>query len=81
MKDLYGVPISKERMDAYFAELKAYEQMMYAKEPKKETFGFDGKMWPDFESEKAFSNAYSEWHMSFHCNAPNEPGYYRANND
>lgn len=23
----------------------------------------------------------SEWQMAFSCNAPNEPGYYRANND
>lgn len=81
MKDLYGQEISQERMDEYYKELSAFENKMYAIEPKKQQFGFDGKMWPDYESEKKFQDAYSEWHMSLHCDAPNKPGYYRANND
>lgn len=32
------------------------------KEPRKEDYGFKDKMWPDYDSEKAFNDAFSEWH-------------------
>lgn len=65
----------------YYADLKAFEERMYAKEPKKETFGFSNGMWPDEACERAFDKAYSAWDMALSCDAPNKPGYYRANND
>jgi len=31
--------------------------------------------------EAAYNSAYRAWSMMASCDAPNEPGYYRANND
>lgn len=81
MKDLYGKEISKERMDEYYAELEAFEKRMHEKKPRKENYGFMNGMFPDEASERAYNNAYAEWDMAFSCDAPNMPGYYRANND
>jgi len=81
MKDLMGKEITKEQMDKYEADLKAFKERMYLKEPKKESYGYENKMFPDEQSERAFQSAYSQWHMALHCDAPNKPGYYRANND
>jgi len=56
---------------AYYADLKAHRERMQATKPKRE----------DFESEADFYKAQSRWDMAYHCDAPNKPGYYRANND
>jgi hypothetical protein len=55
----------------YYADLEAFKERMQAKKPKRE----------NFESESEFYKAQSEWDMALHCDAPNKPGYYRANND
>jgi hypothetical protein len=81
MKDLYGSEIPQSEFDKYEADLKEFEAMMKSKEPKKEDYGFSNKMFPDAESEHSYNSAYSEWHMKLFCDAPNKPGYYRANND
>jgi hypothetical protein len=55
----------------YYADLKAFKESMAAKKPKRD----------DFESEADFYKAQARWDMAYHCDAPNKPGYYRANND
>jgi hypothetical protein len=35
----------------------------------------------DFESVEEYTKAYNAWHMMKFMDAPNPPGYYRANND
>jgi len=80
-KDLNGKETTKEQWDRYESDCAEFEARMRLIEPKKKDYGFDNKMWPDFESEKAFNEAYSEWHKSYFMDAPNKPGYYRANND
>jgi len=67
-------------MEEYYKELSAHENNMRDIEPKKEQFGFNNG-WPDQESERVFDAAYSEWHKKLFMDAPNKPGYYRANND
>jgi len=55
----------------YYLDLKAHEEKMEARKPKRE----------DYRSDSEYNSACSEWHMAFFCDAPNKPGYYRANND
>lgn len=64
----------------YFAKREAFENDMYAKEPKKEQFGYENG-WHRLEDERAFDKAYSEWHRALYMDRPNKPGYYRAAND
>jgi hypothetical protein len=70
-----------EQWDRYAQDMERHEAHYRATEPKKEAYGFTDKMWPDESSERAFQNAYNEWHMNWSCFEPNRPGYYRANND
>lgn len=72
---------TQEQWDRYQEDLKNHEEICERKKPKKSDFGFIGNMPPDYEGLKAYENAYSNWHMMYCCDAPNEPGYYRANND
>lgn len=62
---------SKEQWDKYYADLKAHEQRMDDTKP----------MRCNFQDDDAFHNAMVEWDRARFCDAPNEPGYYRANND
>jgi hypothetical protein len=35
----------------------------------------------NYPTEKSYDSAVSEWKMMRSCDAPDQPGYYRANND
>lgn len=36
------------------------------KEPKKSNYGYHNRMWPDKESETAYEEDYSTWHLLYH---------------
>lgn len=55
----------------YYADLKEHEDYMQSIKPQPETF----------EAPDLYRMALSEWQMAGFCDAPNKPGYYRANND
>jgi hypothetical protein len=55
----------------YFMELDRHVQHMESIRPQKD----------QFDNESAYARAYSAWSMKESCDAPNKPGYYRANND
>lgn len=58
-------------MEEYYADLKKHKDYMTDIKPKREKFSDDN----------AFNKAMSEWSMANFCDAPNKPGYCRANND
>jgi len=62
---------TKEQLDRYNNELFEHEQYCAKIKPKRE----------DFETDDEFSAAMSEWFKIRFMDAPNEPGYYRSNND
>jgi hypothetical protein len=42
----------------------------------------DRKPWrDDYDDEEKYKKALAEWEMALHCDRPNKPGYFRANND
>lgn len=55
----------------YYADLKAHQDHCEKTKPKRK----------DYRSDDEFTRAQHEWDMKFFCDAPNKPGYYRANND
>jgi hypothetical protein len=72
---------TKEQWDKYYTDLAAHEDYCEKIKPKKSDYGYINNMPPDEDVERAYESALSEWHMRLHCDAPNKPGYYRANND
>lgn len=56
---------------AYNIEKKEFLEMMEANRPDPRTF----------ENANDYNRANSEWCKELAMNFPNEPGYYRANND
>ncbi len=68
-------------MEEYHHKQYEWECYMEQKKPKKEDYGYINNMPPDEDGERAYETAMSDWHMEFFCDAPNKPGYYRANND
>lgn len=62
---------TKEQWTKYYADLKKHEDYMEAKRPKE----------ADFADIALYRKAIDAWHMELFCDAPNKPGYYRANND
>jgi len=69
-----------EQWERYYEESAAHEKRCKECKPQKEDMDF---VHPDNGSfmEEKFNKAYSEWQMMWSCDAPNKPGYYRANND
>lgn len=70
-----------EQLAAYELKLKEWHEYMDGIkpwEPKPEEF--DG---PESykEARLKYNNELAEWEMKRSCDAPNKPGYYRANND
>lgn len=57
--------------DRYAASLKQHEEHYANTEPRRE----------NYETEYEYDQAHSKWNMGLHMDAPNKPGYYRANND
>lgn len=63
----------------YHEEVIKHEQHVKDCQPQKEDMEFN-----DTEvgfNERKFNAAYSAWEMMRSCDRPNQPGYYRANND
>lgn len=60
-------------MTKYEADKKAFDEHMDRIKPKLENYANE---FPD-----QFEKDMREWHMAKSCDAPNKPGYYRANND
>lgn len=72
----------------YYRKLDAFNEMMEAKRPKPSDYGYqsadayaDEPGWTIEGGEEAYRRAVSQWDMSKSMDAPNKPGYYRANND
>lgn len=65
MKKNYPKGTTKEQWDRYERESADFEKKMRAIEPPKEEMP---ELW-------------NEWLKTYSMNAPNKPGYYRANND
>jgi hypothetical protein len=55
----------------YYKALQEFNEQMLERKPKREHF--------DVESE--YQRALDWWSTCLSCDAPNKPGYYRANND
>lgn len=76
-----GKEITQEQMDAYDIELKKWHDYMDSIKPEKPT----PDMFPDPGSfnqcMEIYHDCINEWNMKLWCDAPNRPGYYRANND
>ena len=70
-----------EQWERYAVDMARHEEYYQKTKPTKAAYGYIGGMPPDAEHERAYENAYSEWHMNYSCFEPNKPGYYRANND
>lgn len=62
---------TQEQWDRYHFDMKAHEEFYASIRPKTEDF-------PDYDS---WNKALSKWLFNKACDAPNKPGYYRANND
>lgn len=58
-------------MDQYRKDLKEHEDYMESIKPDPD----------DFENNQEYEKKLAEWKMALFCDAPNKPGYYRANND
>lgn len=60
-----------EQWERYYVEAAAHDKRMEETKPVREKFSDQG----------SFDRAFSAWLMESSCNAPNKPGYFRANND
>lgn len=56
-----------------------HEERIEREMPQKEDMEFNSSE-NGFDEQK-YNAAHSEWQMMSSCDAPNQPGYYRANND
>lgn len=75
---LDGRPISQEEWDAYEEKLAEHQvRMLYKRDFAKRILDHAERY--GVQSARAFFKA--ELDMEDSCDAPNEPGYYRANND
>lgn len=63
--------VSKTEQQVYEERLKAHNEYYERCKPVRE----------DFTSDKEYGYAMSAWQMNKICDAPNRPGYERANND
>ena len=68
---IYPKGTTEAQWKQYEAELREHEERVERERPDPE----------NYPSEAAYMSAVSEWKMMRSCDAPNEPGYYRANND
>ena len=58
-------------IEAYERDLKSHEERVKREEPIRN----------NFSTEQDFKTAWREWDKMRFMDAPNKPGYYRANND
>lgn len=97
MKDLYGKEIPQSEIDAYELEMIKFEarclgKMPYLKDTLRDVledlvriipkaYGLDPEKYSIVIDARKKLKEYSQWEMMRSCDAPNRPGYYRANND
>jgi hypothetical protein len=67
----YPYGTTKEQWDQYQEEMNTHEQRMEKKKPNR----------ADYEHAEEYYSAHQHWIMESLMDAPNKPGYYRANND
>jgi hypothetical protein len=78
---------TKEQLAAYEIKKKEWNGIMDKIKPKPIDYGYrpsgleEEGGWVIEGGEEAYKKALSEWDMKRSCDAPNPPGYYRANND
>lgn len=90
----YPEGTTKEQWDRYEANLQRHEERVKRLQPDPKKYGFESSRltpgtayvehsggWTTEGGEKEFRKAVAEWEMMRSCDAPNEPGYHRANND
>ena len=65
---------TKEELDAYEIELKKWYEYCESIKPDKTLIKYS--LDPEW-----YCKDMAAWHMKRSCDAPNRPGYYRANND
>lgn len=79
--------ISSEEQTAYEQKLKEWHEYMDGIKPTPEKYGYESfglefqGGWQIEGGEEAYYKALAEWKIKRSCDAPNPPGYYRANND
>jgi hypothetical protein len=76
----YPKGTTKEQWDQYEIKLKSHQDYCAKTKPQKEDMDFVDATTGEFRQDK-FNMAIAEWDMMCSCDAPNEPGYHRANND
>lgn len=62
---------TKAQWDQWLLDISTFERRMDARKPKRINFELVGD----------YDRACLNWEIAKSCDAPNEPGYYRANND
>lgn len=83
----YPSGTTASQWDRYEIDLKAHEERVKRLQPDPAKFGFEANElesqggWTIEGGEQAFRKAVSEWEMMRSMDAPNVPGYFRANND
>lgn len=71
----YPKGTTTEQLERYGLDLLSHEQRCENERPRPDEFNdLNG-------GEAAYIAAYRAWEMVRSCDAPNKPGYYRANND
>jgi hypothetical protein len=77
MKTKYPAGTTKEQWDRYNAEMAKHTAYMEANKPIRQKYADEfGEVDDD-----AYNAALNRWRLEGLMDAPNEPGYYRANND
>lgn len=64
---------TQEQWDQYYIDLKAHEEKCERERPR--------KMYYHISIQDEYEKDLSAWEMMRSCDAPNKPGYLRANND
>lgn len=62
---------TREQWERYEEDLKRHEKRVHDTRPNT----------ADYSTFESYRAATQEWEMMRSCDAPNKPGYYRANND
>lgn len=86
----YPEGTTKEQWERYYEDLKHHEEYMARTKPippplyfslYKPTPNYPTHAETQMEAIRIYNVAMSEWKMAYSCDAPNKPGYFRANND
>lgn len=89
-KETYPKGTTKEQWDRYYEDLKRHEERVEREKPMevpvyfthyRPTPKFPSHAETAMEAIRIYKIAMAEWEMMRSCDAPNKPGYYRANND